>query len=783
MHQEQIQKKNNPDKHLCLHCGLELTEDRSQDFCCSGCKLVYQLIQQSGLEKYYQLKDKRTRPLFDYLLQRKNYDWIENLPGSSEGKVSLQVEGLQCAACVWLIQNLAKNHGPNQIQIDVNLGKIDLEFNPNEFDLKAFVQSCEKFSYRCAAPHEKQSEDFTHLRFRLAICTAVAMNSMFLSISIYLGLNQDNPNLFNFFLKSNFFLSCISVLVGGSYFFKRSYFSLKAGIFHFDLPISLGILGAFLGSSFAFFRHDESNTYFDSLNIFITLMLFGRYLQEKLLISNRNRLLEQIPLSDHEVKVLNQDQISKRSFASLEKGETLLIPQGGIIPVKSKILAPENVECSLAWINGESTARLFTLGSSVPSGALNLDKSSLRVETLEAFSGSQLEKIAQKPPVKNQNLDHPLWLLFSRYYVFSVLTLAALAFALHSYFSHWTLGLSIMTSILVITCPCSIGIAIPLARYLTIRNALLSGIYIRDFKAIERLNQVDHIVFDKTGTLSFKIQELSNPEELKRLSAEEKRLLFSAVAQSQHPLSISIYEALLKENIPPLELLVHEKSGQGLFFEYNNSQYFLGRSPEQGSEKSQVIFLKDGTELNHVHFKEKLVDCAQSMVEEFGSQGKVVHLLSGDYEKKVLETGRSLNIEQERIHFEMSPQDKEAYLAALSSEHKVFMVGDGINDLRALQLAYVSASPLEQNSLVNQNSDLYYIGNRLSSLNYLFALALRYQKTEKRNIVFSIIYNSVALSLCFLGLMSPLLAAILMPLSSLGLITWTSLQIGDTKWT
>ncbi len=733
------------------------------------------MIQGCSLDRYYELRNKRTAPLLNYFSRRKNFEWMDTLPGLKEGQVDLSLEGVQCAACVWLIRELARRRENVQVSINSALGRLRIKFVPDSFDLKSFLEELQSFGYRTAPlkEEEKRSQS-SGLLLRLGICTVIAMNSMILSISVYVGMTSEEGSLFTFFQTLNLLFTLVSVSVGGSFFLGKAWLALRKRILHFDIPIALGITAAFLGSIYMFFFHPEGETYFDTLNIFIALMLAGRYVQDRLVERNRSTLLTDSKLEDLKVSRISQT-ITEISFSKVQKGDRLIIPGGGMLPVNSKLCSSESADFNLSWVSGESKPVLLQPDQEVPAGAQLLGHRSVEVLATSDFSVSRLALLS--PPEDKQDQVPLFWQWLSRWYVTLVLAFATMGFLVWSLFD-LTKAVEVAIAICVITCPCALGIAIPLGRVLANRQLLALGVFSRNSFFLERLLHVKKIFFDKTGTLTLAGLTLENPEDFSKLNPLDLQVLFNATARSHHPASQSIYHALHNQNISPLELSIEEIPGKGLSAQHRGNVYFVGRPTAEKTqfEKAhhyRVSFQKNGEEIVQFHLNETVLDSAKEVVTHLQNNGKEIFQLSGDRPERVVEMARQLGIEPEKSLGACTPEAKADFVRLQDQEDTLFL-GDGLNDAPAFEAAMLSGTPIWDLATLADRSDFYFLSPSLTWLPRMFDLAQLLKKIVRFNVSFAVGYNLIAILLALLGFINPLMAAILMPLSSLTVISVTS---------
>jgi len=757
----------------CIHCKQEIPASRSQSsFCCLGCEIVYGLLKESGLEKFHELKPTKLLPLIGYFSREHNFEWADQLQNNTSGKVTLAIEGIQCAACVWLIKQLGQKR---QIKTFVNnaLGTLEIHFIPDTFSLKNFLKELSRFGYRTQELKKQNAEKNDHgLLLRLGICMAIAMNTMFLSISVYLGLST-NENLFSIFDQLNFYLSFVSVMVGGSYFFHRAFQALKNKILHFDLPVALGILATFSGSTYSYWHRSQEGTYFDTLNIFIALMLLGRYLQNKFIQTNRNSLLQEKDLAHFSITRLQSTQLETTSFSSIQKNDQLLLQSGSVVPVPCHIENHPQAEFSLSWISGESKPVLINQEEIIPAGAILISHFPVIAIAQESFDQSRLHLLS--PQEKDHELLPVTWAWVTRWYV-SLVLLAAF-----STLGYWLLhdparAPFVFTSILVVTCPCSLGIAIPLARHMANKTLLSSGVFARDGALLDRIKKVKKIIFDKTGTLTLTEMTLKNREDLDFLSIEDQQILYSATSQSRHPASLTISHVLQAKKTPWLFVTIEEIPGKGISLAYQENHYFIGKQEESSVDGYEVSFIKNGSILVRLILEENRLLETVETTSTLQKMGYALYLLSGDKDQRVTSMAQDLHIDPKNVRAECQPEDKASFVRKINDQDTL-MLGDGLNDAPAFKEAFLCGAPLGEKNIMASQADFFFISGSLSWIPTLIQTAQKLRSTINFNLSFAACYNILTITAGALGFLSPLACVVLMPSGSLLVLSITTTRM------
>lgn len=775
----------------CIHCGNKIPRSRKGTltcavFCCGGCEAVYSLLHEIGLERFHSLKPSRLLPLINYFSRQGQFEWLDALSGSCSGALVLQVEGIQCAACVWAIRELARKMGSANVQIDVERGELDIAFTPGIFPIREYLETLQRLGYRTAPPERASgiqaigAASDRGLLVRLGICMAIAMNTMALSAAFYVGLGPQDGALFSLFTALNFYLTLVSVSVGGSYFFNRAVQALRYRVLHFDIPVAIGLFAAFVGSAYNYSRGHNEATYFDTVSIFIALMLLGRYLQSRFLARNRSALLGEIELNSLRVTRLGKT-IEDIAFSAVEEGDRLLIQSGGILPVSAILKSDGAVDCSLAWISGESLPLRYTPGDALPAGALVVSRSAIEVESQSAFLQSQLSTLV--PPCKENDQLPMVWQWVSKWYVALVLAAALMGLIVWIAINP-AKALPVFTSILVVTCPCSLGISIPLARRMANKALLACGVFARNGSLLDQWMAIRAVCFDKTGTLTLAALAVNNPQTIEALSQADKTVLFNAVSRSRHPASQAVYEHLKPHALSTLSLKVEEVPGQGLDMKWGGCHYHLGRPVDTDAaphSEYPLFFYKDGKLIAHIRLVETLLDDARETVETLRRENLALYLLSGDRADRVQSMAATLGIDADKSVGDCRPDDKARFVHAIGeagfSRDAILMLGDGLNDGLAFAASGLCGAPVWEKSVLAERADFFFISGSLRFLPAMFRIAKRLHSVIRMNLLFALFYNLATVAIAMAGQMTPLAAAILMPTGSLAIVGVTTLRM------
>jgi Cu2+-exporting ATPase len=735
---------------LCLHCGTEFRPKPVEDaFCCVGCRFVNSLIQREGLDRYYDLKGKRIAgPVKSAVLQARDYEWLslaaaeaeENAAADEAPHLDLDVQGISCVACVWLIESLfARRHGSLRIETNVQGGQLRMSWERGEFEVLEFAGELQSFGYLLGPiGEERVRPESRELSMKLGICGAFALNSMAFSLPGYLGMTQDFA-FAGVFKLVTVMTATLAIFVGGGYFFRRAWVGLKCGVLHIDAPISLGIITAYLGSLVGWLLDFEELIYFDFVAIFIFLMLLGRWVQQLAVEKNRNRLLR-------------SSTVSREKMATIKRGDLIDLKAGEMVPVRGSLME-DCAEFSLETINGEAESRVWERGCEVPAGAVLVGRNPVQLEARESFEDSLLARLMADVTgagARNMGLEKVLRVYLV---VVTVLALAGGVFWLREGVAS---ALQVFISILVVSCPCALGVSLPMVDEMATNFMRKAGLFVRRGDLWSRLLRVRRVVFDKTGTLTMETPELINPEVLQNV---DKEILGALVRDSPHPLSRVLREHLF--DVRAVEADVDDIAGAGVEW----GAWSLGKpgwKSDATAEGMETHLCHEGMLAARFRFREAIREDAETELAALRKMGLEIGILSGDRAGRVSEMAAALGLDAKDCLGDLSPDDKASKVGA-----DALYVGDGANDSLAFDAALCRGTPATGGSILEQKSDFYYLGRGLKALRILMQAARQRRRAVAAVFGFAIVYNLVAISICLAGWMNPLMAAVLMPTSSL----------------
>jgi Cu+-exporting ATPase len=778
--------------YICYHCGEKINATLiafdQKDFCCEGCKLVYELLNENNLCTYYSLNSapgihfNKTIPSerFTYLdnadVKRKLVHFIEG----NEVHVSFYVPKMHCSSCIWLLENLQRlNKGVISSTVNFLKKEVDVVFTDNVIKLSEIVELLTNIGYEpLISLNDLEQKNEKKLNkegiIKIGIAGFCFGNIMMLSFPEYFSLGNfyDQLQLKRFFGIINLILSIPVFFYCASEFFISAWKGLKQRFLNIDLPIALAILITFSRSLFEIISNTGAG-YLDSMSGIIFFMLIGRYFQN---ITYNNLSFERdyksyFPIS---VSLLQDKKELSIPVSQLKKGNCILVRSNEIIPADS-ILKSESTYIDYSFVTGESRPTQKVQGDLIFAGGRQL-QGTIELEVENEVSQSYLTRLWNKDTSDviesdSQSFIHKV----SMYFTISLFTIAASGFLYFTYSSDLNRALNALTAVLIVACPCALLLSATFTNGNMLRIFGRNKFYIKNASVVEKLAKIDTIVFDKTGTIT---HGSTVKFEGMQLTKEENAIGASVASNSLHPLSRKIYEHFSSvQKFPVLDFV--EIPGKGIKALVNGihvlmgSEYFVtGIRSIQNSSTSKVFFSLDGKTLGFYSinstYRTGITDLIKDLSKSFN-----VHLISGDNdaEKDVLKN----IIAPHRLHFNQHPEDKLQYIKTLQRNgNRVIMIGDGLNDAGALMQSDVGISVSDDINNFSPSCDAILDGESFSKIKQLIQFSKSGKNIILISFIMSILYNLVGIYYAVQGHLSPVIAAILMPASSISIVLFTT---------
>jgi Cu2+-exporting ATPase len=784
---------------FCVHCGLPAAS--GQEFCCSGCRAVYSTIHKLGLEEYYKYRGIHASPELRGIPGSNDYSYLDELTPSDsfDTSITLQVEGIHCAGCMWLLEKLHSFiPGVVSSRLHFSSGSLHLRYNPAQVKLSTVAHRLDSLGYPVRALSNEDdtsliSKEEKKLLLRIGVAAFCAMNTMMLAVSLWQGFWTGIPSEYGNLLRwMSFALTVPAIFFSAWPFLATSYYSLRSRSLHIDIPIAVSLLGGFLVSTINTIAGRE-HVYFDSVTALITLLLTGRFLQSRALRHARSASRAAWKLLPQSTQVLNEDgTLSALPVHKVSLGMTVVSRPGERVSIDGVIITgTSGLDASL--LTGESSIILKQPGDAVHAGDLVID-GEISIRTAVAGGASRVDGILRQIELAGDR--SPLLTLTDKasgYFVVTILIVAVLAGIWWWTNTNFFTALDIFVAILIVTCPCALGIATPATLTVAIGKAAAGGILIRGRDTLERLSEVEAICFDKTGTLTtgrpHVLFHTLYGSHVETSEARTMAVLLSSVA-AYHPVSAAILALFLDEESRTLQGAKYHP-GRGISFQEGAALWRLGSvkwctnsSPEgaavpsselvneisshQKSGCSVVLLCRNETVRGFFVLRDTLDKDAQRIVRSIVALGLTPVLLSGDAQEVVDSVAQELGISPADALGDLSPEQKAAYIA--QSSKKILMVGDGFNDAYAMKVAHVGVGLRGAIDSLIEVVDVYCMKGGIGALLQLIRGAHRTIRIITLSLVISAFYNIVGAILAIAGLINPLWGAILMPISSFSVI-------------
>ncbi len=785
----------------CSHCGLIVPYARVEphsrvQFCCDGCRTVYAVIHGAGLERYYKHRaalDVETRPAgtsgrsYAELDDDKFQELYVQTTGDGLSTVELSLENLHCPACVWLVEKLGKvAPGVVEASVDLAQGGVRILWDPERARLSAIARAIDSLGYpphprQRAATREARIREDRALLSRMAVAGAVAGNVMLMAFALYGGADGDRQWV-GLFRWASLVVATPAVFWAGSVFFKGGLAAVRTRTPHMDLPVSLGILAGYLWGAFNTVRN-SGDIYFDSVTAVVFLLLVGRWLQRREQHRARDATELLHSLAPSTARLLEEGGVREVPVSAVPMGALLEVRAGEHLPADGVVeTGSSSVDVSL--LTGESVPVDVEPGVRVHAGCINV-ASRITVRAEQTGEGTRLGRLVQSIEAAAARRA-PIQLIADRVagqFVVAVLTLSAATFVAWWFISPER-AVENAIALLVVTCPCALGLATPLAVSAAVGRAARSGLLIKGGDALERLAHPALIVFDKTGTLT--------TGRLALVDWHGERELRSWVAAmesaSGHPIARALVDALgEQQGIDVSEL--RQVPGGGVHARVHGHSVVVGSVDHVGGEAqlpdnlaqaartaaerghTPVLVALDGRVRAVAELADPVRPDAAASLSQLRRMGHRLAIESGDHPLAVRAVADELGVPFESVRGGVGPEGKLAAIEAAAAQGPVVMVGDGVNDAAALAAAGVGVAVQGGAEASLAAADVYAARPGIAPVLELFQGARRTFRVIRRNMLLSLAYNLVCATLAIGGVISPLIAAILMPLSSLSVVT------------
>lgn len=694
--------------------------------------------------------------------------------------INLFVEGLHCSSCVWLIEEaLKKQDKVSYARLNMSTRRLVIKWNGDKKLGNEYTNLIRKMGYK-ATPFDPQTmkteddKEQKNMLLAMAVAGFASGNIMLLSVVLW-STSQEIMGVAtrDFIHLISAMIALPTIIFSGRVFFKSAFTALANKRTNMDVPISIAIILTTAISIWEGFNSAE-HTYFDSVTMLVFFLLIGRYLDVKSKNRARSAASEMLNLMNNSALLIAKDGSLKTVAASkLKIGDLVQVNTGDKISIDGVIYSGKT-EIDTSIVTGESIPKKHKKGDEVFAGTINLGKT-IKIKVTKPSDKSLISEViklmekAEDSSTKYNSISEKAVKIYAPLVYFAGL----------STFLFWYLyggldikeSLIIAVSVLIITCPCAFGLAVPTVQVLSSGRLFRNGIMLKNGDALEQLSKITYAIFDKTGTLTLGLPKLSNKKDIK---PEHLEIAASLAINSTHPYSKAISCEYSK---PLFEMKTKEFAGNGLEAKYKGKTYRLGKPEWASSEDGSGISLSEnGKELSKFKFSDILREDAKSVIDQLKKLDIKPMLVSGDSKKEVEKISKLAGI-KDYIYSALPNEKAEEIEKIKSSGNTVLMVGDGLNDAPALACADVSMSPSTAIDITQNSADIVFQGQKLEPIITCIKLAKKSISIIKQNFGISFIYNLIAIPIAFMGFVTPLVAAAAMSFSSI-LVVINSLRIG-----
>lgn len=789
------------EKIICDHCGDVCKDDSLEKdgkyFCCTGCMFVYDMLNDKGMDEFYQNSPTGIKPRefkkneFEFLDDPKIIDKLINYSIDGVTGVTFFVPEVYCSACLWLLENLNRiNPGINESRVNFLKKELTVVFNESLVTLRQVVELLTTLGYKPSLNYSDIDEKpknriETSLYIKLGVAGFAFGNLMLFAFPEYLSLGLLDPAIKSFLGYLNMFLA-FPVLYSASDYFKSAFNNLKLKKINIDAPISLGITALMIRSYYEILSGVGAG-YIDSMAGLVFFLLIGKVFQRKAFhaISFDRDYKSYFPLSVIREKDGEEDYVA---LDELEPGDIIIIRNNEVTPADSILLdKPANIDYS--FVTGESRPVSVKPGEKLYAGGKHLG-ASIRVSVAKKIDQSYLTGLWNKKVFDKDRSGsiNELTDVYAKYFTVATLIIAFGSF----FFWAWQsmdLALNALTSTLIIACPCALALSAPFTYGTTMRVFGRINFFLKNDRVVEVLSKINSIIFDKTGTLT----ELSDNKieyDGRKLNDDEKVMIKTLSRQSTHPFSRMIfdsYDTTISDEIRGLK----ETPGKGIEATISGRIIRLGKKdwvsasgegvivPDFKVSAESFVHLSIDNELaGRFRVKAKYRENTDRILKKLVNKFKVA-ILSGDNDED-REYLKDITNSTAELIFNQMPSDKLNYVQNLMLDgEKVLMVGDGLNDAGALKQSDVGIAVTDKTSNFTPGSDGILVAKNIDKIPEILTMSRRSLRTVYISFIISFLYNLIGFSIAVQGILSPVIAAVLMPVSSISVVVFT---VGKVKF-
>lgn len=774
----------------CYHCGDEIQTHvifDEKSFCCNGCKTVYEIFSDNGLASYYDLDAApgaapgRFEGKYDFLGNENISEKLLEFHDGNIQVISLYIPHIHCSSCIWILENLHKLRPEiSSSQVDFPKKTIRVTYNCEKISLKELVLFLSSIGYE---PYISLDDYDTGKKkinrsiiYKLGVSGFAFGNVMFLSFPEYFEVSEfwldQYKTLFRWLM---FAFSLPVVFYVAQDYFISAYKGLRANILNIDVPLALGIVVLF-GRSTLEIIFDWGTGFFDSLTGLLFFLTLGKFFQQKTynFLSFERDYKSYFPIGITRVSADGREE--SVHVHDIEKGDRILIRNEELIPVDG-ILINGNARIDYSFVTGEAEAVHKNSGDKLFAGGKQVS-GIIEMEALKSVSQSYLTKLWSNDVFKSKKEDSVTSFIntISKYFTILLLLIAFTATAYWA-FIDFNIAINVFTAVLIIACPCALAMSTPFTLGNLLRIFGNKKFYLKNAGVIEQLAKADTLIFDKTGTITSNTKSSITYEGID-LTSEEESFLKNTLRASNHPLSRMLYALLEEYDIfPPEEF--SEITGKGIEARHQTqllkvgSAEFVGNTAVAPSLNTSVHISSNNEYKGRYVFYNQYREGVEDLFNELAPQ-YYLSILSGDNEGEQARLKKLLP-EKTEFLFNQKPEDKLGYIKTLQEKgQKTIMIGDGLNDAGALAQSEVGIAISENVNVFSPACDAILDASGFRLLNRFIMASKAGMKVIRISMILSFLYNIVGLYFAVTGQLSPIIAAILMPLSSISIIAFTT---------
>jgi P-type Cu+ transporter len=785
---------NKEKSNICIHCGADCGKNpviwNDLKFCCNGCKTVYQLLNENKLYNYYNLDDTPGIKLETTTEFGNKYAFLdkdevkEKLISFTEGKISkvkFYVPVIHCASCIWLLENLKTLHkGVMHSFVNFTKKEVDITFDESQLSLRQLVELLSSIHYTpdlslSLSDKNEDTKSYKKLLYKIGVAGFVFINVMTYSLPAYFNGEPLDDKLQSVLSILSFILVVPVAFYSGSDYYISAFKNLIKKSISIDLPIALGIFVLFIVSGYEIFFSGGAG-YCDSLSGLIFFLLVGKWYQSKTYeaLSFDRNYKSYFPIA---VTKINKQIEESILLENIEIEDELLIRNKELIPADSILIEGEG-RIDYSFVTGESSPVLKKTDDFIYAGGRQMGEI-IKIRVKKQVSQSHLTKLWNQDKTYEKPIDSLKTLSdkISKYFTLIIIAIAISGFIFWMFKGETRTAIFVFTAVLIVACPCALALSIPFTFGNTMRIFGKAGLYIKSTDVIEKLAHVNTMVFDKTGTLT-------KPNESKiefqgiALSELEKNAIYSLAKQSTHPLSNAIVNYYKNAKYQKPSHFV-EVSGRGIFGKVHNleirigSEEYVTNSTKVKEQKASVVYVSVNSKPLGFYKISNLYRTGFDNVLNTLNKNFNLFLVSGDNDSEA----ENLNsyFDKGNLLFNQKPGDKADFIELLQKQgNTILMTGDGLNDAGALMQSDVALTIADKVYHFSPASDAVLEASKFHNLANFIGFTKTALNIVKISFGISFLYNIIGIAFAITGNLSPIVAAILMPISSVSVVAFAT---------